>query len=118
MPQIKYEAESLRDPFPPPPEKKETQKGGAQGEQQKTAKPVDVTPPVLTVQGLIWGAVIPQAVINGKVVKAGDTIEEAQITKIGKEGVEIVFKEQTFHLSPPSITQKGIPADNTKGGSP
>jgi len=116
LPQIKYEADALRDPFPPPPEKKAIQKVDVQDKQSETIKPVDITPPSLTIQGIIWGGVLPQAVINGKVVKVGDTIEEAKITNISKDGIEIVFKNQTFHLVSPSIAQREQLEQRAKGG--
>ena len=116
LPQVKYEADALRDPFPPPPEKKVTQKGDVQEKQPETMKPVEIKPPSLTIQGIIWGGALSQAVINGKVLKVGDTIEEAKITNISKDGIEIVFKNQTFHLASPSIAQREQLEKRAEGG--
>ena len=115
LPQVKYEADTLRDPFPPPPEKKAIQKID-QEKQPGTMSPVEIKPPSLIIQGIIWGGLLSQAVINGKVVKVGDTIEEAKITNISEDGIEIIFKNQTFHLASPSIAQRGQLETRAEGG--
>jgi type II secretory pathway component PulC len=59
---------------------------------------IPVNPPELQVSGLVWGAETPQAIINGKVVKIGDTVENARIENIGKSGVVIEFSGKKFTL--------------------
>lgn len=53
----------------------------------------------LVIQGLVWNLKDPQAIINGKVVKIGDTLEDAQILDITKEGVKIRRQGREVFLS-------------------
>jgi type II secretory pathway component PulC len=96
-PQLNYNSEDARDPFnsylPT-----EENKGGQQQETEAY-----VQPPTLTVQGLIWGSNMPQAIINNKVVKIGDIIEGARIVEIDKEGVEVSYKGRSFTLTPATV---------------
>ncbi len=59
----------------------------------------DIPLPPLVIQGLLWGGEFPQAIINNKVVKIGDTIEEARIVEINKNGVILLFAGRKFPLS-------------------
>jgi hypothetical protein len=45
--------------------------------------------PKLTIEGIIWNTQIPQAIVNGQVVRIGDTIEGVKIEKIEKQGITI-----------------------------
>jgi hypothetical protein len=109
--QIKYTASGQRDPFEnqlpfsepePEPEPGVFQEPEAEIEVPKAP----VVPPEITVDGIVSGGTIPQAVIRQKVVRVGDTVEGARITKITKEGVEIVYQGETFMFSSPSKTVK------------
>jgi len=55
-------------------------------------------------QGLVWGGDFPQAIINNKMVKIGDTIEGVEVVAIGKEGVTLVYANKKYNLSSPSMT--------------
>jgi hypothetical protein len=55
-------------------------------------------PPVLKIEGLVWGGRLPQAIINQKVVKIGDIIEGAQIVDINREGVTLIFNNSQYNL--------------------
>ncbi|MFH1269640.1 MAG: hypothetical protein ABIH75_01095 [Candidatus Omnitrophota bacterium] len=89
---IEYKSESLRDPFQP--EEAETTEPQVQAEPQPL--------PPLQVQGMVWGGSLPQAIINNKVVKIGDTpIEGVRITAIDKGGVTVLFEKQLHLLSIP-----------------
>jgi hypothetical protein len=100
---IDYKASSLRDPFetyivPKPPET------GIQGQ------PVEPPPDpgkfeALKVLGIFWGASFPQAIIDDKVYKEGDSIEGAVIKKIDKEGIIILLSGKEYKLSPPALTK-------------
>lgn len=91
-----YTSESLRDPFKPYVlEEKKASTGEGTTEEAL---------PRLEVQGIIWGSTLPQAIINNTVVKAGDTIEEARILEIGKEGVTIFFKNRQYKLGSPGLS--------------
>lgn len=101
-PQVEYKSEVLRDPFLSYLEKEKKQENIVV---QQTA-PVVIPPPSLTVQGIIWGGDISQAIINQKVVKIGDTIEGAKVTDINKDGIKMIFNDQELYLSSPA-TSKG-----------
>lgn len=101
LPSVEYKSDGLRDPFEGV---FKTEPTATPGPVEAAAKP-PLPPPPLTVQGIIWGGNIPQAIINDKVVKVGDTIAEAKITDIGKEGIEVIFKDYTFKLNSPAAVQ-------------
>ena len=56
--------------------------------------------PNVIVSGIIWNSDRPQAIINGKIVDIGDTIQEIQITNIRKSAVDGVFDGRTVTLKP------------------
>jgi len=96
-PIVTYSGAGLKDPFAPAvvKEKKE----------QETEARVEVKPlPELKVQGLLWGGIFPQAIINNKVVRVGDTLGEVKITAITKEGVTVLFANMEHKLSSPAVT--------------
>ncbi len=99
-PVLQYSADNLRDPFQEYKEKKVVVESKPQEEQKEEAP---TTPPSLDIQGVIWGGEIPQAIINGKIVKVGNTIDEAEIIKIDKQGVTVLYKGSQFILSSPGI---------------
>jgi len=99
-PYLEYNAYNLRDPFEDllTRKKEEIRKPGeSEGE--------TVTPPPLSIQGLVWGGRTPQAIIDNRVVKVGDVIEEAEIIEISKDGVTVVYKKRIFKLSSPASNQ-------------
>jgi len=102
-PTIDYKAEGLRDPFESYIAEKEspaktTEQGPAISQNQEVEKLL----PSLTVQGIVWGGNFPQAIINNKVLKIGDTIEETRIKGIEKGGVTLIF-EGREHKLPVSV---------------
>lgn len=98
-PQLNYTSEDARDPF-------DTYLPGQEktNYDQEEYTSGSVQPPSLTVQGLIWGGSIPQAIVNNKVVKVGDVIEEARIADITKEGVKVSYKGRNFNLAPATLS--------------
>jgi hypothetical protein len=89
---ITYEASVLRDPF-----KKYSETDISQP--QESGAPVL---PEMTVSGIIWGTAIPQAIINDKVVKIGDTIDEVKIININKDFISVVFSGCQYKLDAPA----------------
>ncbi len=89
-PKVEYTASDFKDPFRLFQAPKETKKVDV------IVAPVN--PPELEVSGLVWGAENPQAIVNGKVVKVGDTLEDARIDSIGKGGIVIEFSGKKFTL--------------------
>lgn len=106
--QAEYTASKLRDPFknwlprpePPPP-----------SPDQPEAPVIEVArepvkPPEITVEGIVAGGPMPQAVIQKRVVRAGDMVSGARITKITKEGVEVMYEGVAFKIPAPSRAVK------------
>ncbi len=89
-PTVEYTATGLKDPFRLFQAPKETKK--------LEAIDIPVNPPELNISGLVWGAENPQAIINGKVFRIGDTIENARIESIGKNGVVVAFQGKKFTI--------------------
>lgn len=106
--QVEYTASGLRDPFenqlPLPEPEPVVQEGPAV--LPDVPKPLVIPSPEITVEGIVSGGPAPQAVIQGKVVCVGDAVEGARITKITKEGVEVVYEGETFLFSSPSRVVK------------
>jgi hypothetical protein len=67
-------------------------------EQVVPVKKEEIKPPELSIQGLVWGKIAPQAIVNNKVVSVGDIIDEARIIGINKEGIRILFKNEIFFI--------------------
>ncbi len=95
----------FRDPFEAQPVKKAT---------------VEDTParslPELKLQGIIRGALLNQAIINNKIVKLGDIIQEAKVTKIDKDGVTVFFDNKSYTLDSPSGASLQGTNQKPKGG--
>ncbi|MFA5411316.1 MAG: hypothetical protein WC321_05610 [Candidatus Omnitrophota bacterium] len=100
-PLTKYTGAKLRDPFQGVKIEREEKVQEATG----PATP----PPALTVQGLVWGGAFPQAIINNKVFKVGDTIEEARIIDINKDGVTIFFGGRQYNIEAPAAVSRKLP---------
>ncbi|MFC1804229.1 hypothetical protein ACFLZ3_00120 [Candidatus Omnitrophota bacterium] len=94
-PKVQYAASALRDPFS---EYKSEEPVALEDKQKKEA----ATPPSLTVQGIIWGGKFPQAIINDRAVKEGDSLEGARIVRIEKQGVNILYYGTLYTLSSPA----------------
>ena len=52
--------------------------------------------PRLDITGIFYGVPHPQAIINGKVISQGDTIDGVKILRIQKGSIEIRFKEDEY----------------------
>jgi hypothetical protein len=106
---IDYDAAQLRDPFQ------------SYLKEHKEELPVEenIGPfqlPSLNVQGIIWGSNIPQAIINNKVLKTGDIIDDAKILVINKTGVKMVYKNHEFNIAAPSVISMDNISSKFKGG--
>lgn len=51
---------------------------------------------VYEVQGLIWATNKPKAIINNEIYNVGDRLGPAEITKIDKEGVTLIFDDKEY----------------------
>jgi hypothetical protein len=96
QPDTEYTAKGKRDPFvdllpkdlPP----------GA----LPVAEDENLEPPEMKIQGIFWGGKFSQAIINDKVYKAGDVLENATIVRIEKEGVTIRLGSREFRVAAPA----------------
>lgn len=61
-----------------------------------------IDPPRLTLQGLFWGIEHPQAIIDRKIVSAGERLGEAQVVDITSEGIQILYQGGNFFYRPGS----------------
>jgi hypothetical protein len=109
---IDYKASSLRDPF---------QTYIVSPEPIIKNKPVEPPPDpkrfeALKVLGIFWGASFPQAIIDDKVYKEGDSIDGAVIKKIDKEGITVLMAGGEYKLSPPALTKTVDDKRKPRGG--
>ncbi|MBU4346471.1 MAG: hypothetical protein KKH29_04000 [Candidatus Omnitrophica bacterium] len=97
---IEYRAGDLRDPFESLKKEEPIEEPAlapTPAPKEQIIKAVQL--PDLVIQGVIWGGRLPQAIINNKVVKIGDTIETVEIIDINKEGIIISFENKEYNLS-------------------
>jgi hypothetical protein len=64
----------------------------------------DIPMPPLSIEGLIWNTDVPQAIINGKVVRKGDMIEGVKILEINGDGITVEHNSQPVFIDK---TKKG-----------
>ena len=100
-PNVEYKAQGLRNPFEQPVLKSEVDKTNENLEPK-----VEARLPNLTVQGVIWGDNLPQAIINNKVVKVGDRLGSVDVIDISKEGVTVLFASVKHKLSTLPVISK------------
>ena len=106
-PTITYKAEGLRDPFESYIAEEASPSGAIErGPAVFQNHEAEKSLPSLTVQGLVWGGNFPQAIINNKVLKIGDTIEGARIKGIEKDAVTLIFEGREYKL-PVAISNSG-----------
>jgi len=106
-PNLEYRADGLRDPFRSPIDKDEGRMNRAQAQAKKPL-------PAFTVQGIIWGGKLPQAIINNTVLKIGDPINGAVVNKIEPDGVTVFFDGSEYKLPSPALAP--AKTDKTQGG--
>lgn len=112
---IEYKAQELKDPFLWYLEKeaKKTPSASPGDKLDIPERPF----PSLAVQGIIWGGIFPQAIINNKVVKAGDTLEGVRIIGINKDGVRVLFEGREKVLPSPAAGSRLRSGKRPKGGN-
>lgn len=99
-PQIQYKSGQLRDPFVSVMAKEEKKESlQKQGAVELNQPKIDLS--ALNVQGIIWGAKMPQAIINNKVLVVGDLIDGAEILSIDKKRITLSFAGEVVNLSAP-----------------
>ena len=93
-----YTAFNLRDPF-----EKQLPVEAPVAELPEIA-PIkeEIVPPVILVEGLVAGGPVPQVIIGGNIFRIGDKVQDAAITAITKEGIEVIYKLEMFSYPAPS----------------
>jgi len=76
---VEYTAASLRDPF----------QTGSEG----SAKEDALIKKEWRVEGVVWNTDQPNAIVNGKIVRLGSRIENAEVIAIEKNGVRLKMRE-------------------------
>ena len=99
---VEYHAQDFNDPFTPVEE--------PVLEVKPDEHKVEIEPPkqlpTFKVNGIFWGGTVAQAIIDDKIVKTGDTISDAKVTKIEKEGVTVLFGGQSYKIPAPGFSKK------------
>ena len=72
--------------------------GNAQG--IPVVEEVVLPKPDYKISGIVWNTDRPQAIIEGRVMDIGDSIEQWRIIGISRGGVEILFRNQKFLIEP------------------
>ena len=100
---------SVRDPFKSwlpkieekvvmPPEEVTIVDGGVSPGEVAPQAIVEIQPPALKLNGIVWNTNRPQAIINDQIVAIGDTIENSKIVDINKSGVDIIFANKLYTI--------------------
>ncbi|MDD4900268.1 MAG: hypothetical protein PHT31_06170 [Candidatus Omnitrophica bacterium] len=104
---VEYHTEGARDPFKP---LKIEMEESVEEEGPQTL-------PDLKIQGVVWGGSFPQAIINNKVVKVGETIDKAKVIDINKDGITVLFSGRKYNIySPAAANLAEAKKKKTKGG--
>ena len=93
-----YAAFNLRDPF----EKQLPVAAPVVKPPEAAVVKEKIVPPAIVVEGLVAGGPVLQVIIGGNIFRIGDKAQEAVITAITKEGIEVVYKLEMFSYSAPS----------------
>jgi len=93
-----YAAFNLRDPF----EKQLPVAAPVVKPPEAAVVKEKIVPPAIVVEGLVAGGPVPQVIIGGNIFRIGDKAQEAVITAITKEGIEVVYKLEMFSYPAPS----------------
>lgn len=96
-----YKAESLRDPFMGRIIERPVLKQVVRQEVKKS-QPV-VAPSGIAIQGIVWGGRATYAIVNNKVVKTNDMINnDVQVVEINKDGIVVLYKDSQFTFGSPA----------------
>lgn len=91
-PVVRYTAQDLKDPFKDYlPAMEDVTVSSAE---QATSEQL----PTIAIQGLIWGSNKPQAIIENKIVRVGDTVNGMTIVDINKEGLTVLYKNRKYDI--------------------
>ncbi|MCP4652075.1 MAG: hypothetical protein GY858_01660 [Candidatus Omnitrophica bacterium] len=92
----------IEDPFCPMlPEEKMEQDRTQVTEVEKERQEDVVEPPLIELQGVLWGTELPLALIEGEIYNVGDSVigTNAKIHKIENNDVLILFEGELFRIN-------------------
>lgn len=58
----------------------------------------DISPPQLSIAGLVWNSDRPQAIVNGRVLSVGDEINGTRLLSVNKDGIKVGYKGIEFFI--------------------
>ena len=102
---VNYTAQDLRDPLKsllPPVPSPRTELRSTDASAPVVAQSPKPSPAVLQIQGLFWGGTQPQAIINHRVYRVGESVEGAKIVTIDRAGVTLDHQGSTLVYPAPS----------------
>jgi len=82
-----------------------------------SAKPaVEIRPPDIEIQGLVWDSQRPQAIIGNEVYGIGDLVRDMKILSIKKNGLQVLFQDKEFFVEYKTSvrTQEGPPRPSSR----
>lgn len=106
-PTMEYSPEGLRDPL-----REFENVTGSVGEGGYASSAPD-----LIVQGIVYNGNFPQAIINDKVVKEGDIVNDIKIISINKEGVTVSTPGGQYLLTSPITNEMQNLKKKSEGGT-
>ena len=88
---VGYVSSNLRDPFV---------WFGSRNKTEDKEQASGVSPPTISLEGMVWDSQMPQAIINGQIAKAGDTVSGCKIIQIDRDGVMVSYQGRFFVSTP------------------
>ena len=76
-------------------------------QEETTAVKEVVTLPPISIQGVVWGGSSPNAIIDGRVVRKGDTLPEGvEILDISGAGIKVLYRGKIFTILPQGVVEE------------
>jgi len=60
----------------------------------KPEEKIEIPLPKFTIEGIVWNSDMPQAIVDGRVVRIGDVIENVEIVNIEKRGITVSYNDE------------------------
>ncbi len=97
-PVVNYQSQEYRDPF----QKYQDEERARDGGPARTEEDASSIAASMQIQGIIWGGRFPQAIVNNKVVKVGDSVGETRIIEIKKDGITVLINNRNYTIPAPA----------------
>ena len=105
-----YDAQNLRDPMQvllPAPPVPVAPIAGNPGSTQVATEPHLDPPPVLKVQGVVWGGPDPKVIIDGRIYGVNDIVKGMRIVAIERGGMTVAHGPSTIFYTVPRLNMSG-----------